>query len=273
MKLLLMGVGYVGLALAKALQGKAYEISIATTSPEKVQDFCLLASCVYLLDSASHQSLKHALDQVEAIVVMVAPAPQSSYEETYLKTALHIEACLKDRVKPLHIIYLSSTSVYEGHDTEWVDETLKISPLSSHTQVLAEAEKIYLKHPSTCIFRLSGIYGPERTLEKRALNFSGRLVKGTGNEVTNHIHLDDIVRAILFALERHLIGVYNLTSDAHPTRDELYRRLCHKLQLEPPRWDPTQPRRRASAYKVANQKIKLSGFNFQHPNLNEVFCD
>lgn len=271
MKLLLVGVGYVGLALAKAIQNSAYEIFIATTSPDKVQHFQSLARQVFLLDGSSPQSLKQALDRVDAVVIMVAPGSQGSYEDTYLKTACHIEACLKDRVKPLHIIYLSSTSVYEGQNAEWVNEAMDIAPLSAHTKVLAEAEKIYLKHTSTCIFRLSGIYGPDRTLEKRALNFSGRTLKGTGNEVTNHIHLDDIVRGIVFALERCLLGVYNLSNDAHPTRNELYGELCRKLHLAPPLWDPSQPRRRASAYKVTNQKIKLCGFDFLHPNLNEVF--
>lgn len=267
MKLLLMGVGYVGLALAKTLENSSHEIYIVTTSPHKIELFSTLAHKVFLLEHGSDESLKKALDEVDALVVMVAPGVNKSYEDTYLKTASRIQASLKERSKSLHLIYLSSTSVYEGQNTEWVDETTNLAPVSQNTKILAEAETIYLKHPTTCILRLSGIYGPDRTLEARAKSLSGRLVKGTGNEVTNHIHLDDIVRGILFALEHRLKGVYNLTNESHPTRNELYGRLCEKLNLPPPLWDPSQPSERASSYKVANQKIKSYGFEFKHPNL------
>jgi hypothetical protein len=104
---------------------------------------------------------------------------------------------------------------------------------------------------------MGGIYGPGREIETRALKLIGKQMPGNGEEYTNHIHLEDIVRALEFCLERKLKGVYHLVNDAHPSRKELYGKG--------PIWSSKNT---GLGYRVSNQKIKEAGFVFSHPELS-----
>ncbi len=115
-----------------------------------------------------------------------------------------------------------------------------------------EAEEIVQKLPiDVCIMRCAGIFGPGREIEKR----KKPVMPGTGNEVTNHIHVDDIARAFVFAIEKHLTGTFNLCNDDHPTRKALYGDVS---------FDPSQPVPHGCNQIADNSRIKELGFSFQH---------
>ncbi len=252
MKLLLVGAGYVGLAFLKHLGKEFCEIFITTTDENKVQMLKAYGHHVIMIDS-----LEEATSVCDAMIILVAPHKNSTYEETYLNTAKRVVKSLQGRTKPFYIIYTSSTSVCEGIEGEWIFEDTKLCPKSDNAKILLETEKVYLDSGAdVCVLRMGGIYGPGRELEARALRLVGKQMQGSGEEYTNHIHLEDIVKALEFFLEHHLKGVYYLVNDAHPTRKELYG--------EGPIWSY---KNNGLGYKVSNQKIKEAGFVFSHPNL------
>lgn len=265
MKLVVMGAGYVGHRLLETLKNSPFEVYVTTTHPEKVNPLSLLSSRVLLLDKESDQMLLEWINQCDGLVVMVAPNVYSSYEETYLNTAKNISSMLKSREtkKPFQLIYTSSTSVCEGL-TGWITEEMPLLPTSSNGKILLATEQCYLDcNASICILRLGGIYGPGRELIDRARRLSGKSIPGTGDEPTNNIHVEDIIRGILFSLDKNLTGVYHLVNDDHTSRKELYGRLCGSLHIPPPVWDGKINK----SYLISNQKIKESGFSFQHPTL------
>lgn len=267
MKVLVVGAGYVGLPLIGHLQKRGHEVFATTTDAAKADLIKAYAKRVFLLDPTSEQSFDDALEAADAAVVLVAPKHSRSYEETYLKTAKRIASSLKRRTRPLYLVYSSSTSVYEGIQKAVASEDLELSPESENGKVLLETEKVLLAASEACVLRLGGIYGPGRELSKRAGYFSGKALPGIGAEPTNHIHLDDILGAIDFCLERGLTGTYNLVNHDHPTRKALYTRLCQEESLPPPHWNPElQGERRG--YLVSNQKILEAGYCFSKPRLN-----
>ena len=262
MKLIVMGAGYVGETLLKHLQGKPHEIFITTTRQERVKDLKAYGQSVLLLHPGENQAIKELIDACDGMIILIAPKNSHTYEETYLTTAKQISSALQGRKKPFYLLYTSSTSVYEGQ-TSWVTEDLLLSPPSENGKILLSAEQQYLKAQiKACILRLGGIYGPGRELIDRAKRFSGKEMTGSGNESTNHSHLDDIVKALVFCLENSLAGIYNIVNDDHPTRQELYSELCRSIDIPSPVWN-TEPSQ--IGYKVSNEKIKDAGFIFQHP--------
>lgn len=260
MKLLLIGVGYVGMALLNALQNSNHELYVTTTQPSKVELLQSHAKGVILLED---QALQDIIQHCDAMVVMVAPKNKQNYEETYLNTAKAISSALKEREKPFYIIYTSSTSVYERIEDEWATEDLVLKPTSHNANLLLQTENVLIDCAATCVLRLGGIFGPSREVINRAKYLSGKEMPGTGNEPTNHIHLDDIVSAITFCLDHGLTGIYNVVNDEHPTRKELYDTLCKKISLPSPIWHPPLPS--PKDYKVSNQKIKDAGFPLMTP--------
>lgn len=203
MNILLIGPGYVGSALIRALSD--HHITSTTLRERPANLF------------------------TDQDLVIVTP-----------KTIVHT---------PLPLIALSSTACYGDADSAFVKEDDALP---------TEYEQEVLSNPQACLFRLSEIYGPGREISHR---FSTKThFPGSGNNPTNMIHLDDIVGAILFAMEHHLRGIYNLTDDDHMTRNELY---SHYQKVT---FDPSIKPRFGGNRKVSNEKIKKMGYQFKQPH-------
>jgi len=162
MKLIVMGAGYVGMALLSHLQESLHEIFITTTQEDRVAVLQSYGQQVLVLQPTETNDLKELIDSCDGIIVLVAPKNSKNYEETYLNTAKRITSALKDRKTPFYILYTSSTSVCEGIQNEWVTEDVILNPKSENAKILLETERRYLNcGVSTCILRLGGIYGPK----------------------------------------------------------------------------------------------------------------
>lgn len=253
MKILMVGIGYVGEQILQQFQN--HQVVVTTTSEEKVEKLKSLSSEVFLLPDFPGSLF-------DVVIVTVAPKRGTSYAETYLKTA---QMLIKNLKRPLpFLIYTSSTSVYEGNTGDVTEEVLLKSHLEN-SRILQSTEELLLEHfkENACILRLGGIYGQGREIAKRALYFSGKKMQTTGKEPTNHIHRDDIVRAVLFCMQKRCSGVYNLVNDSHPSRKELYEKLCAHQHLPLPIFGNEEEK----GYRVSNAKIKAEGFTFQHETL------
>lgn len=269
MKLFVLGAGYVGKALLSSLKSSDYELYTSTTKEEKVEELKAYAHHVSVLKGKDKEKLKEILDKCDGVIILVAPKNGANYRETYFETAQHLSSLLEKRERPFYLLYTSSTSVYENIEGKEVTETTILHPQSENARVLVETEELYLncsnKNITSCILRLGGIYGPQREIEKRAHHLSGKEMEGTGEESTNHIHLEDIVSAIQFCISHRLKGIYNLVNNDHPTREKLYSTLCDALGLPLPTWNPDFPS--VKKYVVSNEKIAHAGFRFKHSYL------
>lgn len=270
-RLVVMGAGYVGMALLSYFRNQQHEIVVTTTRPERVDTLRPFGKEILVLQPNADKDLHELIHSCDGMVILVAPNLSKNYEETYLKTAKSVSSALKDRQSPFYLLYTSSTSVCEGVHDEWVTEERTLNPKSENAKILLEAERHYLNCPATaCILRLGGIYGPKRELIDRARRFSGKELPGTGEEPTNHIHLDDIISAVAFCIDHSLKGIYHLVNDDHRIRKELYADLCKSIDIPLPLWNPNLSTSKNGGYKVSNQKIKEAGFIFKHPFIKTI---
>lgn len=273
MRILLIGTGYVGMALLSSWENIEDCFWCTTTTESKLEIIQSQKKTekALLFQSKKSTDLKEIIDKCDAMIVTVAPIKGVGYKETYLETALSIKEGLKKRTRPLFLLYTSSTSVYGDHNGAVVKETSNGLLLPEKSHILSEAENIFLScansHIAVCILRLGGIYGPLRTLEKRAEKFSNKIIGGSGEEPTNHIHLDEITHAIEFCVKEKLNGIYNLVNDDHPSRKKLYKKICEQLKLIPPNWEPCLNSSRTTNAIVSNEKIKNAGYVFSHPHI------
>jgi nucleoside-diphosphate-sugar epimerase len=251
MRILIMGVGYIGSALLEELQGE--DVYVTTTQTNRIPELKSKAKGVFLLPD-------FPVDSFDMIVTLVAPHQGKTYEDTYLATAQKLLSQLK---KPYpYLLYTSSTSVYEGH-AGTVTENTAIHPPSPQGKILKATEELFLSSGNACVLRLGGIYGIGREIAKRASYFSGKKMPTSGNEPTNHIEKSDIISALLFCMQKRLKGIYNLVNDQHPSRKELYLNICASQDLPLPSWGLEE----GTGYLVSNAKIKEAGFIFQHQEL------
>lgn len=269
MNILLLGAGYVGMALLSSWKNPNDSFAATTTRESKLKEILNQKNSVnpLILKINQHSNISEILEEYDALIVTLAPIKGSTYKETYLDASKAIKASLEERKKTLYILYTSSTSVYGDQEGRYVDEDDTRNPGSENTKLLCEVENNYLsmsnKYLTTCVLRLGGIYGPRRTLESRAIKMSGRELPGSGEEPTNHSHLEDITNAIEYCFSHKLSGLYNLVSDDHPSRKELYERVCENLHIDPPIWQTPQTKAQITNALVSNKKIKKAGYIFK----------
>ena len=92
-------------------------------------------------------------------------------------------------------------------------------------------------------------------------------LSGTGQELTNHIHIDDITNAIEFCVLKEIEGVFNLVNDDHPCRQKLYSDISKTMKLSEPQFGGSSTNRHFINAIVSNEKIKSFGYKFKNPHL------
>ncbi|BAY84303.1 NAD-dependent epimerase/dehydratase [Calothrix parasitica NIES-267] len=272
MNIAIIGCGYVGCAVAKYWkQNNDLVITATTTTTAKVSTLQEVANKVEIVAGSDLEALKAVLQNQDVVLLSVGAKSADSYEETYLKTAENIVSLLKQNSTVKQLIYTASYSVYGDRNGSKVDEETPTAPSNANGEILNKAEQILLSASSedlrVCMLRLGGIYGEGRELVKIFSRAFGQTRPGDGEDITNWIHLDDIVGAIEFSRQHQLQGIYNLVDDAHLKSKELIGNLCQKYDKPNVVWDASQAKTRAYNSKVSNEKIKKAGYKLIHPQM------
>lgn len=155
-----------------------------------------------------------------------------------------MQACfghlLKKYTKNIQWIgYLSSTGVYGDHQGHWVDESSKPIGLGDQGQLRLVAENQWrffaeaYQLPLT-IFRLAGIYGPQRNVLARLMAGKNDTIIKDG-QFFSRIHVEDIVLAIVAAMRNPIEGItiYNVADD-EPAPSNVVDEYAASLLKRPP---------------------------------------
>ncbi len=118
--------------------------------------------------------------------------------------------------------YLSSTGVYGDCKGAWVDEDGEIAGRRS-TRNTADLEWQTL-HPESRVFRLPGIYGPDRSMLNRIVEGKAHRID-LPDQVFSRIHVEDIVSAIIASFDAPA-GVYNIADDQPCSQNALVEYGC-----------------------------------------------
>lgn len=276
--LLALGFGYSAAAVAAQLGGEGWQIIGTSRSPDGVATIQALGHDAILFDgTAPSPALAEALGEATHLLHSAPP------DESGDPLLLHHEDDLSAGALRW-IGYLSTIGVYGDRQGAWVDETDAAAPTSERSRERAEAERAWLaaaeRHEQVLtIFRLAGIYGPGRnTLERLLAGTEKRIDKP--EQVFNRIHRDDIVAAVLAAIEagEDADGIFNLTDDEPAPPQDIVAYGAQLLGIEPP---PLIPWEQASltpmgrsfyleTKRVRNEKLKqVLGLTLKYPTYRE----
>jgi nucleoside-diphosphate-sugar epimerase len=131
--------------------------------------------------------------------------------------------------------YLSTTGVYGDTGGAAVDESAALEPTSERScqRVAAEEGWRALDLPLH-VFRLSGIYGPGRSMLDRVRDGTARRIDAPGH-LFSRIHVDDIATVLRASMARpNHGGVYNVADDVAAAAAEVTEYACRLLGVEPP---------------------------------------
>lgn len=175
--------------------------------------------------------------------------------------------------------YLSTTSVYGVTDGSTVDEDYPCAPSSARGQRRLRAERAWQALPLPAhIFRLSGIYGPGRSVFGTIRTGKAQRVIKPG-QAFNRIHVEDIATVVRASMAKTSPGrIYNLADDLPAPSADLVTYACELLGYEPPPEIPFEeavlsPMARefwADNKRINNSRIKAElGVKLAYPTYRE----
>jgi nucleoside-diphosphate-sugar epimerase len=203
---------------------------------------------------------------VDYLLYAVTPDERNeqAYEAAYVHGLKNLLGAL-DQSRLKRALFVSSTAVYGTSQTR-VDESTKPSPDSFNGRVLLRAETLFQEQlaQKAVILRLSGIYGPQRTLVLQRL-LSGQIPIPQNDQWTNRIHIDDAAGACAhLLLLPNCEPVYIGTDDTPMRMSVLYSRLAAMMDapfsMTPNETSPVLGK------QLSNQRLKTCGYTMKWPD-------
>ena len=233
----ILGCGWLGFPLAKALVQNGFFVKGSTTSTEKVT---ILKSAgiepflVQLEEEKISESVADFLAQSEILIVNIPPKLRSNSSENFVSKIENLLPFIeKSTVKK--VLFVSSTSVY-GEDNELVTEDTPLNPNTEGGRQLVIVENLLQKntHFETTILRFGGLIGEDRNPVRF---LSGRENIGNPDAPINLIHQDDCIGSIekIIALNSWN-KTFNAVAPYHPSRKEYYTQKATELNLALPKF-------------------------------------
>jgi len=266
-KILIVGCGDLGAAIAKRLVDEEHEVVGLRRSIQTSPRMQMLQGDV--ADAASLQALVALMPEIVIYCVAASGQTDAAYQAQYVTGLKNILASQSRNQQLQHVFFVSSTRVYGQETTAILDESITALPADFGGERLLEAEHLLSSLPcNATTLRLSGIYGPGRL---RMINLAKSPQQWPlQNSWSNRIYRDDAADFIVFLVQRILteqaIASCYIVTDSKPVSQyEVLTWLAKKMQLALPvnNLDEAQGGKRLS-----NQLMLSTGFQLQYPDFS-----
>jgi nucleoside-diphosphate-sugar epimerase len=230
----ILGCGWYGLALAKALLAAGYVVKGSTTSEHKIEQLRAQGVDPYLLNLGNPQAeVDLAFFDCAVLIICIPPRKNNSEAAIDFVSQLKNISIIAAKQAIANVIFISSTGVYQDGNFV-VNETIPAAPTHDTGKSLLGAEALISEHSGfvSTIIRFGGLIGPDRNLAK---HFAGKKAIANGRAPINLIHLEDCIGLMLNILATQKFGhLYHGVCPDHPTREDFYTQLCRETGLAKP---------------------------------------
>ncbi len=262
----ILGCGWLGLPLALHLIDLGYIIKGTTTSVSKLD---LLKSQgitpfhIKLSEEGITGNIKSFLSESQLLIINIPPGLRKNPGKNHVAEIQHLINAIEYAALK-HIIFISSTSVYEDNYTfPTIYETDTPNAASNNGQQLIQIENMLREHSGfkTTIIRLSGLFDHQRHPAKI---LSGRKNLNHGDAPVNLIHKSDAISAIAKVIRSQTWNhTFNLAYPDHPPKKDYYTNYCQKHNIPLPYYD-TKEKSKGKIIAMTSM-AQLLNFKFQEP--------
>lgn len=281
MRALIVGCGYVGLALGKQLVERGIEVTGLRRKALANEDLIKAGITPVKADITKPETLASLPTDFDWVVNCIATAGGAveDYRRVYLEGTRNLLEWLGPN-PPRKYVYTSSTSVYAQDDGSVVDETSPARGGGPGATVLVETEHLLLdaaraENFPAVIMRIAGIYGPSRGHWFKLFLQGAATIEGDGGRFLNMAHREDVAGSIITALESGKPGeIYNVADDEPVSQYLFFQWLSSLLNRPmPSQAEGSTARKRGSSNKrVSNRKLKKElGYSFRFPTFRDGY--
>ena len=279
-RLFVFGLGYVATAVATALKEAGWHVAGTCRGEVRRNVLEALGFDVCIFDG--RKPTNKVERQIAASDHILCSIPPDEDGDPVL-------ACYEEQICEANQIqwigYLSTTGVYGDWGGKEVDERSPFRPKSDRVRRRVKAERAWLSlyqgvdHP-VHVFRLAGIYGPNRNVINRVRAGTARRIDKAGH-LFSRIHLDDIVSTLRASIASPRSGaIYNVSDNEPASQADVVAHACTLLDVPPPELVPFEKAVRsmsemAQTFWVDNRRVSNRllhdelGVALSHPTYRE----
>ncbi|MFM7636890.1 MAG: TIGR01777 family oxidoreductase [Crocinitomicaceae bacterium] len=280
------GSGMIGQTLSKFLKNKGFNVLILSRSKKK-------AGYIYWNPLSKNIEGKH-LDKVNVIVNLLGEnIGEKKWSNKRKKEIIDSRVnttrfLFNTRINFSNLEYYvgaSGINCYgfdEGIIKHSEEDDYGVDFLSEVIKSWEESSRLFLENLPGSILRIASVLdnnGGVLSKMKRPLSLGLGSPLGSGKQLMPWIHVEDLCEMIVHCIENKLHGTFNAVAACDSNRDVL-RALAKAMHR--PFFMPKVP---AQLFKwmygemsvlilgsvnASNEKIKATGFNFRHPNIQEA---
>ncbi len=244
-RLLIVGCGDVGLRVVKQLGGRLRVIALTSSAGRIAQ--LRTQGVTPVQGNLDDRTTLARLAGIATRVVHLAPPSSEPGDQWWrdFRTVALLRA-LRLRSPPASLVYGSTSGVYGDCRGEWVSEDNSAQPRTPRAQRRVDAETA-VRHfgraaqVRASILRIPGIYALDReggTPRERLLRGTP-VLEASDDVYTNHIHADDLARAVIAAIWRGSPQrVYNVSDDTQLKMGDYFDLAADRFGLARPRRIP-----------------------------------
>lgn len=273
-KLLIFGYGYTARAVAKQLASTSWQVVSTSREAENYAQA--------MIDVIDFDHAQSALAECTHILITIPP-----HETGDPVITQYAEVIAQHQQSLQWLGYISTTGVYGDQQGAWVDEATPTQPDNERSQRRVIAENAWLALGRQCkvpthIFRVAGIYGPERNIIQRLQSGEAQNIVKPG-QFFSRIYVDDLARVLIVAMQQaNESEIFNICDDEPAGSHEVMQYVADQLKLPMP---PAIPFEQAelspmaksfyqSNRRVRNQKMKDKlSVHLQYPTFREGYLE
>jgi nucleoside-diphosphate-sugar epimerase len=262
MHLLLIGHGYLGQAITRQFRESGWHVTPVSLTGGHDATACDVSS----LHAVSGLRSVAAAPDVIIHCAASGHGGADAYQRVYVAGCRH----LLESFPGTPLLFTSSSSVYAQTDGSVVTEESATLPDRDTAKRLLEAERL-TQAGGGIIARLSGIYGPGRSVILKKFLTGEAVIEDDGRRYLNQIHRDDAARAIYHLAANAALNrgeVFNLSDSSPLAQLTCYRQLSAIFQRPLPPFAPRDlGRKRGWTHKqVSSAKLQATGWQPQFPS-------
>lgn len=284
-RVLIVGCGYVGLPLGAELARRGHVVSGLRRTAEGAEELVAAGLTPVVGDVTRLETLQGLPGPFDWVVNTVSSSKGGPevYRSVYVEGTRNLIAWLAG-MPARKFVYTSSTSVYGQSDGAEVTEESPAEPGTETGRLLIETEEVLrtaarADNFPAVVLRVAGIYGPGRGhLFQQFLRDEAR-ISGDGGRLINMIHRDDVVGAIIAALERGEPGrTYNVVDDEGVTQLAFFQWLAAQMGKPLPPFasaaENAARKRGLTNKRVANRRLREElGCGLKYPTFREGYAE
>lgn len=267
----ILGCGWLGLPLAKALLENSFAVKGSTTSQEKLsvlENSGIQPFLIALSEDKTIGNLSSFLENSKILIIDIPPKLRGSEKENFVSKIKKVISFIENSTVE-NVIFISSTSVY-GQENLIITEETELNPDTESGKQLVQAEQILLNNSNfkTTILRFGGLIGEDR----HPIKFlAGKTNLENPNAPINLIHQDDCIGIILEILRQahndnlEWNETFNAVAPFHPSRQEYYTQKALEFNLALPEFNLESP---TFGKIISSNKVEtVLEYTFKKPNL------